>query len=174
MKSTPWVNFINILHVHFSRKSKLSSFSLVTFWLWQKDLGNKHFCTKNARIKCWWNWHLERGQRLRRSLPCEEWLSDRRWRQHWSSCHAWKWPSSIWTSCRGSIQPVRGQTSEGLTSAGLTWSGIDQMVAKVGGLIGLAPVPPDVLRVQVPRASNPLPKLIPHPILSAYNEIVSK
>jgi len=30
------VNFINILHTHFSYKSALPSFSLVTFWLWQK------------------------------------------------------------------------------------------------------------------------------------------
>ncbi len=33
------VNFINILRAHFSYESASPSFSLVTFWLWQKDLG---------------------------------------------------------------------------------------------------------------------------------------
>jgi len=44
------VNFINILCVHFSYQSALRSFSLVKFW-WKK-----HFRTKNACVKCWWNW----------------------------------------------------------------------------------------------------------------------
>ncbi len=47
------VNLINILRTHFSYKSASLSFSLVTFWLWRKDFGKKkHFCMKNARIKC--------------------------------------------------------------------------------------------------------------------------
>jgi len=45
-------NFINILRAHFSYKSELSSFSLLRDWLWT------NFCTKNARVKWWWNWHL--------------------------------------------------------------------------------------------------------------------
>jgi len=44
------VNFINILRTHFSYEIKLSSFSLHRVWLWT------NFCTKNARLKCWWNW----------------------------------------------------------------------------------------------------------------------
>jgi len=47
------VNFINILPVPFSCESAftaLHSFSLVTFWLWQKY--KKHFRTKNACINC--------------------------------------------------------------------------------------------------------------------------
>jgi len=39
----------------------MKAFFLVPFW--QK----KHFCTKNAGIKCWWNWHqkfLENRQRI--------------------------------------------------------------------------------------------------------------
>jgi hypothetical protein len=37
----------------FLYKSTLCSFSPVTFWLWPKK---KHFNTKNAWVKCWWNW----------------------------------------------------------------------------------------------------------------------
>jgi len=50
LKLLPRINFINILRTRFLYESALSSYSLVTFW--QK----KHFCTKNAYIKCWWNW----------------------------------------------------------------------------------------------------------------------
>jgi len=50
----PGLYFINILRVRFSYESAFLNrclcFSLVTFW--QK----KHFRTKTARIKCWWNW----------------------------------------------------------------------------------------------------------------------
>jgi len=41
VKLTPPINFIKVLHAHFSYKSELSSFSLVTFWQWQKDFGKK-------------------------------------------------------------------------------------------------------------------------------------
>jgi len=34
---------------------RLCSFSLVTFWHWQKDFGKKALLYKNAQIKCWWN-----------------------------------------------------------------------------------------------------------------------
>jgi len=49
-------------HQHFTRTflygSALRRFSLVTFWLWWKDFGGKkHFRTKNACLKCWWNCH---------------------------------------------------------------------------------------------------------------------
>jgi len=46
----PGVNFINILHAHFSYESLLSSFSLPRIWL------QTNFHTKNARVKSWWNW----------------------------------------------------------------------------------------------------------------------
>ncbi len=46
------VNFINILCEHFLYESLLSSISLFGVWLWT------NFQTKNARVKCWWNWHL--------------------------------------------------------------------------------------------------------------------
>ncbi len=40
-------------HQHFTRNLfARKGFSLVTFWR------KKHFRTKNASIKCWWNWHL--------------------------------------------------------------------------------------------------------------------
>ena len=35
------VNFINIICTRFSYESASRSFSLVKFWLWQKDLGKK-------------------------------------------------------------------------------------------------------------------------------------
>jgi hypothetical protein len=43
-----WCQF----HQHFKRtyKSLFSSFSLLWVWLWT------NFCTKNAHLKCWWNW----------------------------------------------------------------------------------------------------------------------
>jgi len=51
------VNFINILHTDFSYESALCSFSLVTFWPWQKDFGQKSTCIqKKCALKCWWNW----------------------------------------------------------------------------------------------------------------------
>jgi len=46
------INFINILRAHFSYESLLSSFSLLRVWLWT------NICTKNAPVKCWWNWLL--------------------------------------------------------------------------------------------------------------------
>jgi len=41
----------------FLYESKLSSFSLLRVWLWT------NFRTKNARVKCWWNW-LQRDDSL--------------------------------------------------------------------------------------------------------------
>ncbi len=49
---SPRVNFINILRLHFSYKSLLSSFSLLRVWL------KTNFCTKNMGVKHWRNWHL--------------------------------------------------------------------------------------------------------------------
>jgi len=46
------INFINILCTHFLYKRHFGSFSLVTFWLWGE------ICTKNLRLKRWWNRHL--------------------------------------------------------------------------------------------------------------------
>jgi len=51
--SLPVVNFINILHAHFSNKSAFLP------KLNQKKSCAKHFRMKNAHVKCWWNWHLE-------------------------------------------------------------------------------------------------------------------
>ncbi len=48
------VYFTNILLAPFSYLSALCSFSLVTFWLWQKY--EKYFHMKNGRVNCWWNW----------------------------------------------------------------------------------------------------------------------
>jgi len=43
-------------HQHFTHaflyESALSSFSLVMFWLWQKDFGKKALSYKKALIKC--------------------------------------------------------------------------------------------------------------------------
>jgi len=55
VKSTPGVNFINILSVRFSYKSLLSSFYLLRVLLWT------NFCTKNLRVQCWWNRHQGRN-----------------------------------------------------------------------------------------------------------------
>jgi len=55
------VNFIYILRVNFSYESDSGSFSLVTFWhsnYVKISCSLKHFCTKNSRLKCWWNLHL--------------------------------------------------------------------------------------------------------------------
>jgi len=46
------VNFINILRAHFLYKSLLSSIFLLRVWLWT------NIRTKNAPVKCWWNWPL--------------------------------------------------------------------------------------------------------------------
>jgi hypothetical protein len=49
----PDVNFINILRVHFSPifwPKKLQS------WNVTRESSAKHFCTKNALVKCWWYW----------------------------------------------------------------------------------------------------------------------
>ncbi len=52
-KAPQGVNVINILRAHFLYKSASLSFSVVTFWLWQKDFGEKkNFRTKNAHAKC--------------------------------------------------------------------------------------------------------------------------
>jgi len=40
-------------HQQFTCEYFIKSFFLVAFWLWT------NFRTKNARVKCWWNWHLE-------------------------------------------------------------------------------------------------------------------
>jgi len=49
----PVVNFINIIPTNFLYKSLFWQLFLVTFWLLLK------ICTKNLRIKRWWNSHLE-------------------------------------------------------------------------------------------------------------------
>ncbi len=58
----PSVNFTNILRLgpnqtilcaRFLYESLLSSFSLLRVWFWA------NFRMKNARVKCWWNWHLD-------------------------------------------------------------------------------------------------------------------
>ena len=41
VKSITGVNFINILLVYFLNKSALRSFSLISVWLWQKNIGAK-------------------------------------------------------------------------------------------------------------------------------------
>ncbi len=65
------VNFTNILGAHFLYKSLLISFSLLTVWLWT------NFCTKNALVKCWWNWPLKGGIRAKeKGWPI---VSDRWW-----------------------------------------------------------------------------------------------
>jgi len=46
MKLTAGVNFINILREYFLYKSALRSFSLVKFWLWQKDFGERILAKK--------------------------------------------------------------------------------------------------------------------------------
>ncbi len=48
--STLGVNFINILSTNFLYLSALSSFSLVTLWLW-------NFLAQKVQVKCSWNWH---------------------------------------------------------------------------------------------------------------------
>jgi hypothetical protein len=50
--SLPGLNFTNILQVRFLFDNASRRFSLVTF------CRKKHFRTKNALIKCWWNWRL--------------------------------------------------------------------------------------------------------------------
>jgi len=47
----PGVNFIKILGAHFLYKSALRSFSLVTFWLWKKDFGEKSTFVQNGLSK---------------------------------------------------------------------------------------------------------------------------
>jgi hypothetical protein len=50
------VNVINILLAHFAPIfwcQKLQSWNII------RENCAKHFRTKNAQIKCWWNWHLE-------------------------------------------------------------------------------------------------------------------
>jgi len=48
----PSVNFINVFKYKFFVRTSFRQLFLVTFWLCQK------ICTKNTRVKCWWNWHL--------------------------------------------------------------------------------------------------------------------
>jgi len=50
MKLTQGVNFINVERTNFSYEYDVLATFLVTFWLWQK------IRTKNACVKCWWNW----------------------------------------------------------------------------------------------------------------------
>ncbi len=52
------VNFINILRAHFLYKTLAPKITKLREALLYKILVPKtHFCMKNARIKCWWNWH---------------------------------------------------------------------------------------------------------------------
>ncbi len=44
------VNFINVYTYEFFVWTSFWQLFLETFWLWM------NFCTKNARVKCWWNW----------------------------------------------------------------------------------------------------------------------
>jgi hypothetical protein len=46
----PGVHFANILGAAFSNGSASQSFSLVTFWLWQKYI--RTFIQKNEHVKC--------------------------------------------------------------------------------------------------------------------------
>jgi len=51
----PWapvVNFINIFCVRFLYESAFVAKTKL------EKSSAKHFCTKNVRVKCWWNWHL--------------------------------------------------------------------------------------------------------------------
>jgi len=53
VKLTTDLNFINILGARFLHESVSNSFSLVWFWLWRKDFGEKStFVQKNALVKC--------------------------------------------------------------------------------------------------------------------------
>jgi len=50
---TPSVNFISILGVNFGAifwRQELQS------WNVTRESCSKHFCLKNLRTKCWWNW----------------------------------------------------------------------------------------------------------------------
>jgi len=64
-KHSPRVNFIDVLLVHFWYESQLSSFSLLRVWLWM------NFCTKNASVKCWWNWLLPISPAFYKQLFCQ-------------------------------------------------------------------------------------------------------
>ncbi len=50
----PCVNFINILLEHFSYKSALTSFFLITVWLC--NFFGKILLLQKLLLKCWWNW----------------------------------------------------------------------------------------------------------------------
>jgi len=50
---TPGVNFINVLRAHFLYKILVPKITKLCLGL---DFLAPKFCTKNARIKCWWNW----------------------------------------------------------------------------------------------------------------------
>jgi len=51
----PCVNFINVLRAHFLYKSLWAAFFYLLF---DFEFLAPIFCTKNAHIKCWWNWLL--------------------------------------------------------------------------------------------------------------------
>jgi len=49
------VNFVNVLSAPFSYKHLFGSF--FSSYMYVEKSCTKHFQTKNARVKCWWNWH---------------------------------------------------------------------------------------------------------------------
>ena len=53
----------------FLHESGLSSFSLRIVWLWT------NLCTKNAHIKCWWNWLLDFDTLMIMKQYCKKVLS---------------------------------------------------------------------------------------------------